>query len=75
MTAAQVRDDVALFALMRNEPFSAVIGGVMDKMGLTKQFLPPYLGVLDSDMVIAGRPVTVLEADYFAESVIDWSSP
>ncbi|PCJ94265.1 MAG: dimethylmenaquinone methyltransferase [Hyphomicrobiales bacterium] len=62
-------EESELFTLMRDKLFSAVIGDVMDKIGLTKQFFPPYLSVLEQDMVIAGRAVTVLEADYFAESV------
>lgn len=61
------KTDTELFALMRTELFSAVIGDVMDKMGLQTQFLPPYLNVLDRKMIIAGRAMTVLEADVFEE--------
>ncbi|MDF0599828.1 RraA family protein [Psychromarinibacter sp. C21-152] len=60
--------DTELFALMRTELFSAVIGDVMDRMGLRHQFLPPYLAVLDRRMIIAGRAMTVLEADVFDEA-------
>ena len=59
--------DSERFDLMRSELFSAVIGDVMDKMGLQTQFLPPYLNVLDRKMIIAGRAKTVLEADVFEE--------
>lgn len=61
------KSDTDLFTLMRSELFSAVIGDVMDKMGLQAQFLPPYLNVLDRKMIIAGRAMTVLEADVFGE--------
>lgn len=62
------KNDNELFALMRTELFSAVIGDVMDQMGLHSQFLPPYLNVLDRKMILAGRAMTVLEADVFAET-------
>lgn len=60
--------DTELFTLMRSELFTAVVGDVMDKMGLQTQFLPPYLNVLDRKMIIAGRAMTVLEADVFEET-------
>ncbi|MCY4259740.1 MAG: hypothetical protein OXC91_05715, partial [Rhodobacteraceae bacterium] len=60
--------DASVFAMMRAELFSSVIGDVMDRMGFLTRFLPPYLHVLDRRMIIAGRAVTVLEADVFEES-------
>jgi regulator of RNase E activity RraA len=68
-------DDNTLFQLMRDELFSAVVGDIMDKMGLLNQFLPPYLGVLNDDMVIAGRAMTVLEADVCCEVAIGSVNP
>ena len=59
--------DTELFALMRREMFTAVVGDVMDRIGLQTQFLPPHLTVLDRSMIIAGRAMTVLEADVFEE--------
>lgn len=59
--------DTELFKLMRTELFTGVVGDVLDKIGLQTQFLPPYLNVLNRDMVIAGRAMTVLEADVFVE--------
>jgi 4-hydroxy-4-methyl-2-oxoglutarate aldolase len=59
--------DNDLFQLLRTELFTAVVGDVMDKIGLQTQFFPPYLNVLDRKMVIAGRAMTVLEADVFEE--------
>jgi regulator of RNase E activity RraA len=58
-----------LFSLARKELFSAVIGDVMDKLGLQHQFLPPALTPLDRSMVLCGRAMTVLEADVFDEVV------
>ena len=51
-----------LQALSR-ELFSAVIGDVMDKMGLRHQFLPPQIQPLDPGMVVVGHAMPVLEAD------------
>ena len=35
------KDDKALFALIKEELYTAVVGDIMDKMGYTRQFLPP----------------------------------
>ena len=56
-------DDKSLLALIKNELYTAVIGDIMDKMGYTHQFLPPRIRPLRDDMFIAGRAMTVLEAD------------
>ncbi|MDE2462418.1 MAG: RraA family protein, partial [Alphaproteobacteria bacterium] len=55
-------DDV-LLAMIRDRLFTAVIGDVMDTLGLTHQFLPPEIRALDPDLVMAGRAMPVLEAD------------
>ena len=52
-----------MFASARRELFSAVIGDVMDKMGLQHQFLPPAIMALERSMTVCGRALTVLEAD------------
>jgi regulator of RNase E activity RraA len=67
-----IPNDVELFASARRELFSAVIGDVMDKMGLRHQFLPPSIQPLAMDMVAVGRAMPVLEAD-FHEDVIEGS--
>jgi 4-hydroxy-4-methyl-2-oxoglutarate aldolase len=59
--------DDELLALMRRELFPAVVGDVMDKMGLLHQFLPPAIRPLRDDMVVAGRAMPVLEADVFID--------
>ncbi len=68
-------NDTELFALMKRELFTAVIGDVMDKLGLLRQFLPPNIGPLRDDMVLVGRAMPVLEADVFAESITGTAGP
>lgn len=60
-------NDTELFDLIRKELYTAVIGDVMDKMGLQRQFLPPQIRPLKEAMFIVGRAMTVLEADCFEE--------
>lgn len=60
---AEWDNDKALFSLIRSELFTAVIGDIMDKMGLFHQFLPPGIQPLQDDMFVVGRAMTVLEAD------------
>jgi regulator of RNase E activity RraA len=60
--------DEELYDTIRRELFTAVVGDVMDTMGLLRQFLPPQIKPLRDDMVVIGRAMTVLEADVFAES-------
>ena len=62
--------DEELFASAKRELFSAVIGDVMDKMGLLHQFLPPAIVPLERSMTVCGRALTVLEAD-----ISDGSAP
>jgi regulator of RNase E activity RraA len=62
------KDDADLFALARRELFTAVAGDVMDKLGFQHQFLPPAIHPLERNMVIIGRAMTVLEADFFEEA-------
>jgi regulator of RNase E activity RraA len=57
------RDDAELFGLMKQELFTAVVGDVMDVVGLTRQFLPPQIKPLHEDMVVVGRAMPVIEAD------------
>lgn len=59
-------NDDELFALMRSRLFPAVVGDILDTMGLLRQFLSPAIRPLRSDMVIAGRAMPVLETNCFA---------
>ena len=61
------KNDTELFTLARRELFTAVVGDVMDKVNLRRQFLPPEIQPLAHNMVVIGRAMTVLEADCFEE--------
>lgn len=56
--------DMELFSLMKQELFPAVVGDILDEMGYRHQFLSQSLQPLHPDMVIVGRAMPVLEADY-----------
>ncbi len=60
-------NDEGLFALAREKLFVALVGDVLDKMGCQHQFLSPMLKPVHKEMVILGRAMPVLEADFFAE--------
>jgi regulator of RNase E activity RraA len=60
--------DEELYGTVRRDLFTAVVGDVMDTIGLLHQFLPPHIKPLRDDMVVIGRAMTVLEADVFTES-------
>lgn len=49
--------------IIKKELFTAVVGDVMDAMGLTNQFLPPQIKALDPSTILLGRAMTVLTAD------------
>ena len=49
------KDDKALFALIKEELYTAVVGDIMDKMGYTHQFLPPQIS--GRCATICGLPV------------------
>ena len=55
--------DEELFAITRKDLYTAVVGDIMDTMGLKTQFLPPQVQPLREDMVVIGRAMPVLEAD------------
>jgi regulator of RNase E activity RraA len=57
--------DDELFHLVRKELYTAVVGDIMDKLGLLNQFLPPRIRPLAQQMFIVGRAMPVLEADVF----------
>jgi len=63
---AKMKDE-QLFELMKTQLFTAVVGDVMDKLGLMQQFLSPSIQPLREYMLIAGRAMPVLEADVFSE--------
>jgi regulator of RNase E activity RraA len=63
------KDDGELFALLRRELFTSVVGDVMDKLRLYHQYLPPAIQPLRQDMVVLGRAMPVLSVDVFEERV------
>ncbi|MBX2876629.1 MAG: RraA family protein [Saprospiraceae bacterium] len=69
------QNDKQLFDLMKSQLFTAVVGDIMDKLGLYHQFLPPQIQALRSDMILAGRAMPVLEADVYAESAPSSTNP
>jgi regulator of RNase E activity RraA len=68
-------NDEELFDLAKRELFTAVVGDVMDKLGLQRQFLSPQIQPLRQDMVLIGRAMTVLEADVFGERTEGSANP
>ena len=68
------KNDDVLFALAKQKLFVALVGDILDKLGCQHQFLPAQVKPIQSQMVIIGRAMPVLEADYFDEKV-DGRSP
>lgn len=66
MTSAWTDDE--LFAILKNELFTAVVGDVLDVMGHRRQFLPAGIAPLTANGKIAGRAMPVLEADIFDDA-------
>lgn len=68
-------NDKELITLIRQELYTAVVGDIMDKMGYTHQFLPPQIRPLRDDMFLAGRAMTVLEADVCENHQTEGNNP
>jgi regulator of RNase E activity RraA len=66
----KITNEDELIALVKKELFTAVIGDIMDKLGLLNQFLPPQIQPLRADMTIVGRAMPVLEADVIESSEV-----
>jgi regulator of RNase E activity RraA len=64
---AYFSNDTDLTDIARKELFPALVGDVLDKMGLRQQFLPPHIKAVREDMVVIGRAMPVLAADVFVE--------
>ena len=54
------QSDEELFDLISRELFPAVVGDVMDEIGLTAQFLPPSVRPLDAGMRVVGRAMPLV---------------
>lgn len=68
-------NDDELFEMARKKMFPALVGDVLDKMGLTHQFLPQHIKPLSTTMIVMGRAMPVLEADVFAEKIEGTANP
>jgi 4-hydroxy-4-methyl-2-oxoglutarate aldolase len=55
--------DAELFATIRKDLYTAVVGDVLDHMGHLVHFLPPAIRPLRSDMVVVGRAAPVIVGD------------
>lgn len=60
-------NDKELFKLAKDKLFVALVGDVLDKLGYQHQFLSPKLKPIKANMVIIGRAMTVLEADFYGD--------
>jgi len=61
-------DDAEMYRLFEEELFVAVVGDVMDTLGLQHQFLPPVFKPVDEKTRLLGRAMPVLETDIFPSS-------
>lgn len=61
------KNDNELFAVMRKELYTPVIGDILDKLGRYHQFLPQAIQPMKDDMVLVGRAMPVLMIDVFGE--------
>lgn len=69
------QDEAGLFAVIRRELFTAVVGDVLDTLGYLHQFLPAGIGPLHPDMMLVGRAMPVLEADFYPSPAGTGSGP
>jgi regulator of RNase E activity RraA len=67
--------DNELFTTIQRELFTAVVGDIMDKLGLIHQFLPPVIRPLHPDRAVAGRAMPVLAVDVFQEKTTGSANP
>lgn len=59
------KDDPSLFALVRDNLSTAVVGDILDTLGYTHQFLPPGITPLNPATKLVGRAMTVQETDSY----------
>jgi regulator of RNase E activity RraA len=62
---AEWNNDEQLFALIRSELYTPVVGDVLDGHGRYHQFLPPAIRPLDARMVVVGFAMPVLQIQVF----------
>jgi 4-hydroxy-4-methyl-2-oxoglutarate aldolase len=69
------RSDAELFAVLKEQLFTAVVGDVLDAMGHRRQFLPAGIAPLAPKTRIVGRAMPVLEADVFCDVTPEAGGP
>jgi len=69
------KNDKELFSIAKSELFVALVGDSLDKMGYQHQFLPPKIKPIQSDFVLIGRAMPVLETDVFEDECKDSKNP
>ena len=73
------KNDKELFTLMKTYLYTAVVGDIMDEMGLQNQFLPQRIRPLKENMILVGRAMTVLESDLVLTAAVPtiqrWAAP
>lgn len=69
------KDDNELFLIAQRELYTAVVGDIMDQMGLFHQFLPPQVQPLEKNMFVVGRAMTVMEADVIEDRLQQGVNP
>ena len=67
--------DAELFAALKGELFTAVVGDVLDAMGHRHQFLPAGIAPLAPSSRIVGRAMPVLEADVYSDVAAEGAGP
>jgi hypothetical protein len=67
--------DADLFAALKGELFTAVVGDVLDAMGHRHQFLPAGIAPLVPRSKIVGRAMPVLEADVYSDVAAEGAGP
>lgn len=64
---AEWRNDRELFAIVRQELYTPVVGDILDKLGRYHQFLPQAVQPMKEAMVLVGRAMPVIMIDVYGE--------
>lgn len=65
MKAVEWNNDNELFALMKSELYTPVVGDILDSLEYVHQFLPQPIQPMKEPMVVAGRAMPVLMIDVY----------
>jgi regulator of RNase E activity RraA len=60
-------NDAQMFALIKNELYTPVVGDILDDIGYAHQFLPQPVQPMRESMKLAGRAMPVLMIDVFGK--------